>query len=174
MSNVESSRCDFEEIKASLADVASHTTGPIITDTTRGKRDDIPDTRDHAVIQKINHDAAEYCSCILFMNKDRLSYQTETRQHPEELLKQEKVGYTNGRVSRHLLRLGHDPEDIISSGLAIRYQNKIIDALPLNCFVYPFYDLDNNIGRFTTKDPIKLKCINRLNAFGYPILIFGG
>lgn len=139
--------------------------------------------REYSVIQELfNMAAAYYNNCLVHFsvkleilgNRDPLEYQKEVRKHSEESIKAFSVGWSDGGLIAHLIKLGYGQDSILASGLAAKpktdkQDNKPLrDFFPRNTFIYPHY-VDKNVSHFTFKDPTKrleyqLPNKNRLNG----------
>jgi 5S rRNA maturation endonuclease (ribonuclease M5) len=79
-------------------------------------------------------------------------YQMKVRNHSEEILKQEHVGWSDGSLVAYLEALGYDEEILNASGL--RNQKTGRDYLPSKVFIYPHF-VKGRVSHFTFKDPLK-------------------
>lgn len=117
---------------------------------------------DYNPIQQIFNLAADYYYNCLIETCNRpypilngltpLRYQLEVRHRKEDVLKQAKVGYSDGNLIDYLESLGIDGELIEKSGLKSTKTGK--DFLPSNCFIYPHF-VKGRVSHFTFKDPLK-------------------
>jgi 5S rRNA maturation endonuclease (ribonuclease M5) len=118
--------------------------------------------RDYNPIQEIFSLAADYYhNCLLEVcnrpypileGRTPLRYQLEVRNRKESILKEQKVGFSDGNLIDYLSSLGIDEEVIANSGLKSTKTGK--DFLPSNCFIYPHY-VKGRVSHFTFKDPLK-------------------
>ena len=113
-----------------------------------------------------------YYHYILTTNKEALNYQTQTRKHSIDTIRNMKVGYTSGRLFKFLQRSFPDNE-ILSTGLVMRSKDGkyFYDYFPANVYIYP-HMIGNEYGNFTIKDPNKKYSHRLKNDFKHQDCIF--
>lgn len=122
--------------------------------------------------QKIWQEAAKHYHDELFQNKAASTYQKNKRMHSDAVLKEFQVGYSDGKLSPHLLGLGYTPEEIIGSGLAVFQNGQLKDRFSEGCFVYPWLMEAGRIGNFTCKHSAKKFTFRLSNEFKEPDCLF--
>lgn len=94
--------------------------------------------------------AASYYSAKFNNSAIAQAYQTESRLHDLGTLAEFLVGFSDGRLTRHLEGLGYSREEAIDAGLTTP---KGYDFLPSGSYIYPHFDREHNVCHFTFKNP---------------------
>lgn len=143
---------------------------------------DIPVEATITTHQKIFELAASYFHECLLTSKDEiltkdgrqftpLEYQMQYRQHKNETLVREMVGWNGGELVRFLQAFDFSDQEMVDSGL-IQYDRRTTKSkafLRKGCFVYPHF-VRGLVSHFTQKDPTgetppyQVKLENRLNG----------
>jgi len=100
-------------------------------------------------------DAAEYYHQQFRENGGR-QYFIEQRRHSEEVLRRMKVGFSDGRLVRHLLEKGYTKDEILESGLAREKDGSLVDFFSPGLAIFPHFH-DGKVLHITMKDPRKEK-----------------
>lgn len=98
-------------------------------------------------------------------------YQMKVRGHSEDILKQERVGWSDGGLIAYLEALGFDEEVLNASGL--RSQKTGRDFLPQRTFIYPHY-VKGRVSHYSFKDPLKKLAYQLPNKFSLNGHLFWG
>ena len=83
-------------------------------------------------------------------NISPLKYQTSVRGHSVDVLKNFKIGWSDGELLEHLLSIGFSRDVIVGSGLESSSTTR--DKLPTKSFIYPHY-YRGKVSHFTFKNP---------------------
>jgi 5S rRNA maturation endonuclease (ribonuclease M5) len=98
-------------------------------------------------------------------------YQMKVRGHSEEILKQERIGWSDGGLVAYLEALGFDNEILDASGL--RSQKTGRDFLPSKVFIYPHY-VKGKVSHYSFKDPLKKLAYQLPNRYSLNGHLFWG
>lgn len=126
-------------------------------DLWRDDIDDEPDPQRQAEAREasqrelsLRHDAADFYVAVLDESSIAQSYQLDRRHHSMEVLREHRIGYSNGRLKAHLLQRGYTIDEIQAAGLL---NSKGGDLLPSGAYVYPHLDRNDRVCHFTFKHP---------------------
>jgi 5S rRNA maturation endonuclease (ribonuclease M5) len=114
-----------------------------------------PREKEQDAIQAIREVAAEYCHEKLLLNENALRHQTRTRGHSLAILKEKKVGLTDGELHEELARRDFTQEQRLKSGLVKIRDGREQDYFVKGLFIYPHLTISGQVGHFTIKDPRK-------------------
>lgn len=126
----------------------------------------VPFKNDWSPIQEILNLASDYYVTCMWevCNKPLVElgrmtpvqYQMDIRRHSEKVIRDWKVGWSDGGLYEYLSSMGFDDELILESGLVSRDKkdNRYYDFLPPRCFIYPHF-VKGEVSHFTFKDPGK-------------------
>jgi DNA primase len=108
--------------------------------------------------EKVKALAADYYHGRMLDNGGKV-YLTETRGHDLDVLKREKIGWSDGKLLDHLRGLEFTDEEIIDSGLAKikelgEGQFRILDFFSKGLVIFPHFSAEKVV-HFTMKDPDK-------------------
>jgi len=108
--------------------------------------------------EKVKALAADYYHGRMLDNGGKV-YLTETRGHSMDVLKKEKVGWSDGKLLDHLRALEFTDEEIIEAGLAKlkdmgEGNSRTLDFFSKGLVIYPHFYAEKVL-HFTMKDPEK-------------------
>ena len=90
-------------------------------------------------IQEIFNLATWYYNQILNKNNERLEYLTNQRKRTITQINKHNYGLSNGKLNQLLHKKGYTSEQILSSGLVRKKDNKFYDFFAPGFLVYPVY-----------------------------------
>ncbi|MCT8867148.1 phage/plasmid primase, P4 family [Shewanella xiamenensis] len=90
-------------------------------------------------------------------NSEPLESLMSTRKLSQDILIDNEIGYSRGGLWRYLIDHGFSLEEIYASGLVKENAQSPYDFFPANVYIFPHYDEDKQLCRFTLKDPKKEK-----------------
>ncbi|WP_330130811.1 phage/plasmid primase, P4 family [Shewanella xiamenensis] len=98
-----------------------------------------------------------YVEPMLVDNSKPLAVLMEKRKLRKEVLIDNDVGYSHGQLWRALRANGFSLEEMYASGLVKAGKSNPTDFFPRDVYIFPHYDEEGNLCRFTFKDPKKEK-----------------
>ncbi|WP_345877908.1 phage/plasmid primase, P4 family [Shewanella algae] len=108
--------------------------------------------------QALLEDAWEYYwEPMIEKDSKPLSWLMAKRKLSSDTLIDLGIGYSRGELWRHLTAKGYDLDELYDSGLVQKGQFSPRDYFPKDVYIFPHYDEQKHICRFTFKDPTKAK-----------------
>jgi DNA primase len=130
----------------------------------RKKRDQSLTTRERIFIEAATHYHMD------FLKNGGRSYLVEKRGHDEEMLRQMRVGWSDGALVDHLKSKNFSDEEIKASGLGKMRKTKdaavLADFFGKDLAIFPHYEGEKVI-HFTMKDPAKQVAYQLPNEFRF-------
>ncbi len=80
-----------------------------------------------------------------------------TRKHSLDIVQRLALGFSDGRLHRALSAAGFSEDEQLASGLVTKGERGVYDFLPSGTFMFPHFDQEGRVSRFTFKDPSKEK-----------------
>ena len=80
-----------------------------------------------------------------------------TRKHSLDIVQRLALGFSDGHLHRALSAAGFSEDEQLASGLVKKGEQRVRDSLPVGTFMFPHFDQEGRVSRFTCKDPSKEK-----------------
>lgn len=108
--------------------------------------------------QELMNAACEYYFEPMIADKSKpLAALMEKRELSQEVLFDSDIGYSQGQLWCALEAQGFSRNEMYASGLVKEGQSNPSDFFPRDVYIFPHYDEDGHLCRFTFKDPKKEK-----------------
>ncbi|WP_286342543.1 phage/plasmid primase, P4 family [Ferrimonas sp. YFM] len=108
-------------------------------------------------IQMLFADTAKYYQSQLEGNLPKLKALQDARQHSASVILGLSIGFATGNLHGFLFQQGYSEDEILASGLVKKRGNAYRDLFPYGVYVFPHFDRNEEVSRFTFKDPKKEK-----------------
>lgn len=80
-----------------------------------------------------------------------------TRKHSLGVIQRLSLGFSNGGLHQALQSAGFSPDELLASGMVKNTQTGYLDVFPAGVYIFPHFDQEGRVSRFTFKDPTKVK-----------------
>ena len=80
-----------------------------------------------------------------------------TRKHSLDIVQRLALGFSDGRLYRALSAAGFSEDEQLASGLVKKGEQGVHDSLLTGAIMFPHFDQEGRVSRFTFKDPTKQK-----------------
>jgi len=158
--------------REALVDLAE-TCGYKLTHTPGNSNGGTPqETEQNPAQTSIKEIAVDHYHQRLLSSEPKIRHQTRTRGHSLDILKEKKIGLTDGKLNENLINRGFTKEERLASGLVKIRDGLEKDYFGAGLFIYPHSTIAGEIGHFTIKDPRKKRNYQIPNEFKEPDCFF--
>ncbi|USD35991.1 phage/plasmid primase, P4 family [Ferrimonas sp. SCSIO 43195] len=116
-------------------------------------------------IQMLFADTAKYYQSQLESNASKMKALQDARHHSASVILGLSIGFATGNLHGFLFKQGYSEEEVLASGLVKKRKNTYRDLFPYGVYVFPHFGRNEEVSRFTFKDPKKDKQWQLARAF---------